>query len=270
MRSTTVVATGVLVLALLAAPVAAQEEEGSYRGVIRHRVGDLDPALVQPGDATTYSTAPDVFQAGTTVDLFLVRARQGDTAVVLATDVTVAGDGSVSHTFTVPEDLEPGVYFVFATGTRPDGSDGRVVAVMVVLPPPSQAGTSGGAGTSGESRVAGATGTAGNTGTAGGDAAPRPSGDAGAPPPAEVQDLQAPAGEEARLLARSAETSSPVVVSSDGSLAVVADLAPDLAAAGGGPEGTAGTPLGGLGAATAGAAALLAVAGLVARRRHRT
>lgn len=135
--------TGVLSALLLVAPAAAQT--GPYGGNpppppppgppegcpvedpppdpvppcnprVEADVSDSEPS---PGDTVTVTTPP-VFAPGSAITVNIVRANNTAQSGQLATG-TATGAGQVSETVTIP-DVPPGVYFVYVTGTGPDGN----------------------------------------------------------------------------------------------------------------------------------------------------
>lgn len=89
---------------------------------------DVSDPEVQPGDPITVTTPP-VFAPGSPITVNIVRANDTAQPGELASG-TASSDGRVSNTSTVP-DLPPGVYFIYVTGTGPDGNP--VVALVPIV-----------------------------------------------------------------------------------------------------------------------------------------
>lgn len=264
-------AVGLALSAMMALAVPAAAQYGDDPSV-QARVADVTPDQAAPATPVVFTTDA-VFAPGATVQLFLVRALQGATPTPVG-PVAVNVNGSVVATFTVPAGTEPGIYFVYATGTGEDGDELRVVGVLVVRAgasaasftspadgggaAPDPAPAADGAPTGGGSSPPGA--ELGTGGEGGGDPATAPSAGSIATPP-EIQAIQYPADVEQVLYDEAVASGEPVTVDADGLvLAGGRGDAGDAAAAG---DNTESTPV---------AAALVAGAfvagGLVVLRRR--
>lgn len=175
------------------------------------------------GESTTVTAPASSFAPGTTVNVFLVRLRNGATPVQVGTG-TVGSDGAVSVTVTIPADTQPGVYLLYMQGTGGDSSPRVVLAPVVVRP---QVSASGGTLRAASMRGSGDAGARGPAAGIGGTDAPalgQPSAPVGgdgrvtgasspsAPVPpqvAEVQRLQA--AEEAAAVAAAEKGAVPVL-----------------------------------------------------------
>lgn len=91
-------------------------------------VADASDTDVAPGEPVTVTTPP-VFAPGSPITVNIIRASDTAEAGELASGEATS-DGRVSNTSTIP-DLPPGVYFIYVTGTGPDGNP--VVALVPIV-----------------------------------------------------------------------------------------------------------------------------------------
>lgn len=217
-------AVGLALSAMMALAVPAAAQYGDDPSV-RERVADVTPDQAAPATPVVFTTDP-VFAPGATVQLFLVRALQGATPTPVG-PVAVNVNGSVAATFTVPAGTEPGIYFVYATGTGEDGDELRVVGVLIVragaaaasFTSPADGGgaaadpAADGAPTGGPSSPPGAESGTGGEGRGGPATAPS-AGSIATPP--EIQAIQYPADVEQVLYDEAVASGEPVTLDSDG------------------------------------------------------
>lgn len=201
-------AIGLALSAMLAlgAPAAAQYGDDPS---VRERVGNVTPEQAAPGTPVVFTTDP-VFEPGSTVQVFLVRALQGATPTPVGpASVVVTANGSITAAFTIPPGTPVGIYFVYATGTGDDDEDLRVVGVVIVRAGATSASLTplagGGGAASGPAPAAAGAAGIGEGGSASDDVAAGDggSGESATTPsagsvatPAEIQAIQYPADVE--------------------------------------------------------------------------